>query len=453
VKVRPLIVDDDPSMSATLTQALRKRGFEAVAAQSGAEALEYLGAHDADVVATDLHMAGMSGLELCQRINAMHPDLPVILITAFGNMESAIGAMRAGAYDFVPKPFDLDAMALALERAVRHRQLRQEVRRLRAAVSSAAPTRSLVGASPAMQRLYQLLDRVRSSEASVLITGESGTGKELVARAVHERSPRASGPFVAVDCASIPESLIESELFGYAKGAFTDAKAARPGLFVQAKGGTLFLDEIGELPIAMQPKLLRTLQERRVRAVGSDTEVPIDVRIIAATNRDLEAAIAERVFRDDLYYRLNVIHAELPPLRERGNDVLAIAQHVLEKLQPNERSVAGFSAGAAEKLLAYPWPGNVRELQNCVERALALARYSEITADDLPDKIRGYRAPPPQAGEALLSLAEVERRHVVRVLESARGNKKIAAEILGLDRTTLYRKLERYALQDAVEDQ
>jgi two-component system response regulator HydG len=328
------------------------------------------------------------------------------------------------------------------------RKLRAELARLSAAVAASRSFQGMVGASPAIQEVFELLARLESSEASVLVTGESGTGKELVARALHRASPRADGPFVTVNCAAVPESLMESELFGHAKGAFTDARSAREGLFVAASGGSLFLDEIGELPAALQPKLLRVLEERVVRPVGSNEEIPIDVRLITATNRDLETMVADGEFREDLYFRVNVVHVELPPLRARGGDVLLLARHFLERLAATEgKEIKGLSPPAAERLLAYPWPGNVRELRNCMERAVALARYDEIRVEDLPPRVREHERAqvifttddPTQ----LLSMEEVERRYIDQVMEAVGGNKTKAARVLGFDRKTLYRKLSR----------
>jgi two-component system response regulator AtoC len=452
---RVLVVDDDAELCALVETGLKKRGWEVLARNSGDAALELLAAEDVDVVATDLNMRGMNGLELCERVVANRPDIPVVVITAFGSMESAVAAIRAGAYDFITKPFDMEMLRLTVTRAARHRSLEREVKRLReeAAEVSAARYGQILGASPAMKRVYELLDRVAETDASVLITGESGTGKEVVARALHHRSKRSNAAFVPVNCAAVPEPLLESELFGHVKGAFTDARAARPGLFVKASGGTLFLDEIGELPLALQPKLLRALQERVVRPVGSDVEVPFDVRLITATNRDLETAVEERRFREDLFYRINVIHVGLPPLRARGSDVLLLAQHFVEHhAKIFAKPVTGIATPAAEKLVAYSWPGNVRELQNCMERAVALTRFDEIAVDDLPEKIRDYkRSQLVLAGDDpgdLVPMAEIERRYILRVLEAVGGSKTIAAQTLGMDRKTLYRKLEQYAEQD-----
>jgi len=309
----------------------------------------------------------------------------------------------------------------------------------------------MMGESAPMQRVFDMVERVAENDATVLITAESGTGKELVARAVHARSARGAGPLVTINCAAMPEALLESELFGHTKGAFTDAKAARKGLFEEASGGTLFLDEIGEMPLGMQAKLLRALEERKVRPVGGNAEVEFDARILAATNRDLESLIEEKAFRADLYYRVNVVHIELPPLRSRGGDVLLLAQAFVERFAKRHRKrVTGFSAEVAGKLMAYAWPGNVRELQNSIERAVALARFEELTVDDLPPKIRDYRSSDvlvasTDPGE-LVTLEEVERRYVGRVMEAVGWNKTEATKVLGIDRSTLYRKLERYRL-------
>ena len=450
---RVLIVDDDAAMRGMLKAHLVRRGFQVEGFGAALEAFDALRGDEFDAVVTDLNMAGLNGLELCERIVADRPEIPVLLITAFGSMDTAIAAIRAGAYDFVPKPFDMDVFVVALERAIAHRRLKEEVARLRRAVANAMGFGQMRGESAAMRRVYDLLERVKDADASVLVTGESGTGKELVARALHDAGRRRNGPFVAINCAAMPESLLESELFGHTRGAFTDARSARPGLFVKATGGTLFLDELGEMPVGLQPKLLRALQERRVRAVGSDVEVPFDARIVAATNRDLEAAVDARTFREDLYYRINVIHVDLPPLRARGNDVLVLAQEFLLRAAGQAgKSVSTMSAAVAERLLSYRWPGNVRELQNCMERGVVLAQYDELAVEDLPERIRNY-APrdtdlPGGTPDELLSMDQVERRHIVRVLEAVGGRKAEAARILGFDRTTLYRKLDRHGLAD-----
>ncbi|APR74866.1 Response regulator of zinc sigma-54-dependent two-component system [Minicystis rosea] len=445
-----LIVDDDKAMCDLLEADLGDRRFTTEARTTAHDALALLAERSFDVVLTDLNMRGMSGIELCRRVAESRPDVPVVVITAFGSIETAVQAIRAGAYDYITKPIDVEALTLALDRAIEHHALRQEVRRLRRAVDEGNRFGELVGRSDAMRKVHDLLSRVADSDASVLVTGESGTGKEVVAKALHARGRHKNGPFVAVNCAAVPETLLESELFGHVKGAFTDARTARTGLFVQASGGTIFLDEIGELPMGMQPKLLRALQERTVRPVGGGAEVPFDARIVAATNRDLETAIEERRFREDLYYRINVIHVPLPPLRARGGDILLLAQRFVESAASRAgKNVNGISSPAAEKLLAYAWPGNVRELMNAVERAVALTRYEQITADDLPEKIREHRPSSHVLVAAddpseLVPLEEVEKRYALRVLDATSGNKTLAAKILGLDRKTLHRKLERW---------
>jgi two-component system response regulator AtoC len=447
VRGRVLIVDDDASMCAVLETGLKRREFEPTTATSAEAALRTLDQQEFDTVLTDLNMAGIGGLDLCSRIVAGHPGVLVIVITAFGSLETAVAAIRAGAYDFVTKPIDVDALALILDRAVQHRSLREEVKRLRQTLAGNEHFKELVGDSPPMRELRGLLARVAESDASLLIMGETGTGKEVVARALHNSSRRAQHPFVAVSCAELPESLLESELFGHAKGAFTDAKSAHRGLFQQADGGILFLDELGALPLGLQPKLLRALQERRVRPVGGENEIAVDVRIIAATNRDLQSAVDEGEFREDLFFRVNVIQLELPPLRARGSDVLLLAQRFLDEFAARSaKRVITFTSAAAQKLLDYTWPGNVRELRNCIERAVALTRYDHVGADDLPQRICDYKPSHvlvvSENPAELLTLDEVERRYILRVLEAVGGNRTRAAEILGFGRKTLYRKLE-----------
>ena len=447
---RVLLVDDDRGMCETLAVVLGKKGFECRWTISPPEALEIVRSVELDVVLTDLNMRVMNGLELCERIVAARPDLPVIVITAFGSLDTAVAAIRVGAYDFITKPPEIEALEVALARAVQHRRLRQEVKQLRSAVEASTSFGKLLGTSAAMRGVYDLLDRIGDATASVLITGESGTGKEVAARALHERGPRRGAPFVAINCSAVPETLLESELFGHVRGAFTDARTARTGLCIQANGGTLLLDEIGDMPLSLQPKLLRALQERTVRPVGGDAELPFDVRVIVTTNRDLRSLIEEGRFREDLFFRINVIHVEMPPLRARGGDVLLLAQHFIDAQAARAgKRVTGISPPAAAKLLAYSWPGNVRELQNCIERAIALTRYEEITVDDLPETVRAYtRSHVLIASDdpsELVPLDEVERRYTLRVMEAVGGNKTLAARVLGITRKTLYRKLEQYA--------
>jgi two-component system response regulator HydG len=451
VNRRILLVDDDAPLCETLELGLAKRGYQTASCLSAADAVARLSTDDFDVVVTDLNMRGTGGIELCERIVANRPDIPVIVLTAFGSLDTAVSAIRAGAYDFISKPVELDALAIAIDRAAKHRELREEVRRLRREAVRGEPPARFVGQSSAMRSVYDLIERVADSETTVFVTGESGTGKELVASALHALSRRKDHPFVAINCAAMPEGVLESELFGHTKGAFTDAKNDRPGLFLQAEGGTLFLDEIGDLPVTLQPKLLRVLQERTVRPVGGRSWVPINVRVIAATNRDLESAIEDGRFREDLYYRVNVVHIDLPPLRSRAGDILPLAQHFLRQFAARaDKSILGISPAAADKLVAYTWPGNVRELQNCVERSVALARYDHIGVDDLPEKVRAYRSSHVLvAGDdpsELVPMEELERRYIVRVMETVSGNKTAAARILGLDRKRLYRMLDRLGI-------
>jgi DNA-binding NtrC family response regulator len=446
---RVLIVDDDRGMCEMLEADLRLRGFECTWSTSPQAALQILKSAAFHVVLTDLRMPGMSGTELCERIVANRPDVPVVVMTAFGSLESAVAAMRVGAYDFVTKPIELDILALSLQRAVRHHVLQEKVKVLSQEVEGLKHFDDMLGTSDPMQELFDQVSRIADSEASVLITGESGAGKELVARAIHRRSRRRDQPFVAVNCAALPDALLESELFGHAKGAFTDAHAARKGLFLEAESGTLFLDEIGDFPLPTQGKLLRALEEQKLRPVGGDREQPFDVRIVSATNRDLETAVEEGRFREDLYFRVNVIQVEVPPLRARGGDILLLAQHFVRSFAARSgKQVAGLSDAVAAKLMNYSWPGNVRELRNVIERAVALTRYENLAVDDLPEKIRDYQSSRMVIAGSdpadLMPLEDLERRYISHVLEALGGNKTTAARILGLDRKTLYRKLQQF---------
>jgi two-component system response regulator HydG len=453
VSGRILVADDDRSMCELLQAGLARRGFEVSWRTDATTALAAISEGDFDVIVTDLNMPEVNGLELCERVTANRPDVPVVVITAFGSLDTAVAAIRAGAYDFITKPFEMDGLRLTLDRAVQHHRLRDEVKRLRQAVTESRGFGEILANSPLMRRVLDLVNRAAESDATALITGESGTGKELVARALHQHSRRHDGPFVAVSCAAMPEALLESELFGHVRGAFTDARTPRTGLLLQANGGTLLLDEIGDMPLGLQPKLLRAIEDRRLRPLGENTERPFDVRLVCATNRDLEADIEENRFRADLFYRINVIHVELPPLRERDGDVLPLAQHFVQHFsRAAAKPVTGVSTAAAERLLAYAWPGNVRELRNCIERAVALTRFEEIAVEDLPEKVQNYRQSRVVVDlddtAHLASMEEVERRYILRVLEAAGGQRTKAAQILGLDRKTLYRKLERWGVSE-----
>jgi two-component system response regulator HydG len=434
-------------MRELLSGELRRQQFEVEWRSSSSDVLDLVGQQEFDAVVADVQMGHINGIDLCSRIATSYPHLPVIVITAFGNLETAVAAIRAGAHDFITKPFEIEKLSLRLERAIEHRWLREELKRLHSGVGPSRP-HDLLGASPAIEKVREMLSRIEESDATVLIMGETGTGKEVVARAVHQRSARSAAPFLAINCAALPESLLESELFGYARGAFTDAKIERAGLMTRAAKGTLFLDEIGDMPLALQPKLLRVLQERHVRPLGAADEVPFEARVIAATHRDLETAVDEGRFRQDLLFRLDVLRIELPPLRARGSDVLLFAQHFTKLLSARAgKRVSGISQGAAEKLLHYAWPGNVRELQNTIERAVALTQHEQLIAEDLPERIRSYGPAhvlvASQDPSELVPMEVVERRYIARVLESVAGNKTLAARILGFDRKTLYRKLER----------
>lgn len=450
MKHRVLVVDDDIQLCKLLEEGLGMDGIDVVTANSAEQALERVGVQPFDAVLTDLNLGGTNGLALCQQLHALDENLPVVVITAFGSLDTAVAAIRVGAYDFVTKPFEMEALSLTVQRAVNLRSLKRELADLRLRVSQLEPIPGIVGESATMKRLNAQIESFAQSEASVLVRGETGSGKELVARAIHERSRRAEGPFVAVNVASLPPSLVEAELFGHARGAFTGATNRRQGLFVRANGGTLLLDEIGELPLELQPKLLRVLESRVVRPVGSDEEVPIDVRVIAATHRDLEGMIEANTFREDLFFRLSVLEVEVPPLRARGRDILLLAQHFLEHLAKDVgKDVRGIATTTATRLLDYPWPGNVRELRDTIERAVALATGPEIQVADLPSRVRDYQRSHvlvvSDDPSELVPLEVVEQRYIQRVLEAVGGNKTLAARILRLGRKTLYRKLERWA--------
>jgi two-component system response regulator HydG len=454
---RILVVDDDPELGEMVATFVRRLGHEAAYTQSPGEALSMLTTQPFELVITDLHMSLMDGITLCGRIAGAQPDVPVIVLTGHASLETAVGAMRAGAYDFLTKPVNTEVLQMSIARALEHGHLRREVLRLRDEVGRVKPSRALVGSSRAMRELHDLTSRVAATDATVLITGESGTGKELVARAIHGMSARAHGPFVAINCAAVPHHLLESELFGHVKGAFTDARNGRPGLFIEANGGTLLLDEIGEMPLEMQAKLLRALQERTVRPVGGDRETPFDARVIAATHQDLESLVEARRFREDLFYRIAVVIVQVPTLRERSDDVLVLAQHFLTRFVDRfGKRVVGFHPTALARMVAYSWPGNVRELENCVERAVALTRTDTISLDDLPERIRTFQperpmASPEEATE-MMTLSELERRYLQRVLSLVGGNKSRAARVLGLDRRTLYRMLDRERVAESGGD-
>jgi DNA-binding NtrC family response regulator len=441
---RILVVDDDQSSRELLSRILGQDGHEVTALSDGREAIEALGAGDPpDLVVSDIRMAEADGLQVMDAYRQKAPDTPVILVTAFGTVDGALEAIRRGAADYLSKPYDVDAIKLVVARALKQRALALENRTLRRGLRDKYRLENVVGRSEAMLQVFKTAARVASTDATVLIQGESGTGKELVARAIHESSPRASGPFVAVDCGAIAEGVLESELFGHARGAFTGAQAARRGLFEEASSGTLFLDEIGDVGPNLQARLLRALQEGTIRRVGTNEPIAVDARVVAATNRDLEQAVKEGAFRADLYYRLNVVAIRIPPLRDRREDVPLLAEHFAHKHGRGEG--ATISPAARDLLLAYHWPGNVRELENVIARALALNPSGVILPDDLPEAIRSGAASEPAAadlvGQERPTLQELEQRYARQVLRETGGNKSRAADILGIDRKTLYRIL------------
>jgi len=453
--MRVLVVDDDPEMAELLAEILTDEGYAARTAVGGSEALWMMQSVDFPLVITDLRMHGMSGMHLLDEIRQQHPDTEVVMITAFGSIDTAIDAMRRGAYDYITKPFKTDAILAAVRRAAEKIGLGDQLRRLTG--SGSVRFHGMIGASPPMRRVFDHIRQVAASPAGVLLTGESGTGKEVAARAIHAESGR-TGPLVPVNCAAIPESLMEGELFGARKGAYTDAREDRKGLFEHAAGGTLFLDEVGEIPLPLQSKLLRALQERIIRRLGDTREIPIDVRVIAATNADLTRAVAEGRFREDLFWRLNVIPIHLPPLRDRPDDIPLLAQDLVARFATeNRKPVRGLTAAALERLSAHHWPGNIRELANALERAVILAQGPAIDGADLPPGLgtRGpvtangaaphavpSNLPPEAAGEP--TLEELERRYILHVLDTCHGNRTAAARRLGIDRKTLYRKLSQY---------
>jgi DNA-binding NtrC family response regulator len=446
---RILIVDDDGAMRQMLESLFREQGFATEVADSVDAALERVREGEIDVVLSDIKMPGRSGIELVGELRKLRPETPLVLMTAFGSIDSAVEAMRAGAFDYITKPFEPEAVLFSIERALERRALEEENRELRRAIERTSSLGELIGRSPAMRDIVALIRKVANSRSSVLITGESGTGKEVVARTIHFASPRADRPFIPINCTAIPEGLLESELFGHVRGAFTGAHATKRGLFEKANGGTLFLDEIGDMGPGLQSKLLRVLQDREIRPVGGTQSVKVDVRIVAATNKDLAQEIEAGRFREDLFYRLNVIPVHIPPLRERPEDIPALVEAFLRRHdESGRRSV---SQTALERLMACPWRGNARELENAIERALALSDSDVVEADDLPlgaASESGDVAAPDEsfledAAKRHLSLRELEERYIDEVLRATGGNKVQAARILGIDRKTLYRRAER----------
>jgi two-component system, NtrC family, response regulator AtoC len=435
---RILVADDDRSSRDLMTKILSSAGYQVLAVGDGKEAIAHAGEPGVELVVSDIRMVEKDGLEVLSVFREKARDVPVILVTAFGNIDGAMDAIRRGAFDYISKPYDVDQIQVVVQRALQQRRLSLENRELKQKIRDKYALESIVGRSEAMLQVYKTAARVAATDATVLILGESGTGKEAVARAIHTGSPRAQGPFVPVECGAIAEGVLESELFGHARGAFTGAQAARRGLFEEARGGTLFLDEIGDIGPKLQSQLLRALQEGEIRPVGSNEVVHIDARMVAATNKDLPALAKEGKFREDLYYRLNVVTIRLPPLRERREDIPLLCDHFAARYARGE--VATFSPEARELIARYAWPGNVRELENAVARAMALNPSGVIVPEDLPEAVRQAR---PGAAPALPAdrptLDELSRRYAHLVLKETSGNKTRAAEILGIDRKTLYR--------------
>jgi two-component system response regulator HydG len=441
-----LVADDDPGLRESLERTLTREGYRVVLASDGRAALERVQAGGVDLIVTDLRMPGLTGLELLRAAKAIMPDVDVILLTAFGTVEEAVKAMKDGAYDFLTKPFRREQLIKLVDKALERRDLIEQNKALKKQLEDIRAKGQMIGSSPAYRRMLSLVEQVADSSATILIQGESGAGKELVARTIHERSGRRAGPFVAVNCAALPETLLESELFGYEKGAFTGAAGRKEGRFELANGGTLFLDEVADLSLVTQPKILRVLQEGEFERLGGTRTIQVDVRIVTATNQDLAEMVKEKRFREDLYYRLNVITVRVPPLRERHEDIRLLAQHYLRVYAAkNGRKLEGFSNEALERLESYRWPGNVRELENLIERMVLLARKDRIEAEDLPEEIAGVKRPPRDAILELVGtpLADIEQRLLDETLRITGGNKTQAAKLLGIDVRTVARKLER----------
>jgi two-component system response regulator AtoC len=448
LKIRLLVVDDEQSIRRLCMTIGTSLGFACAEAESAEAAVTRLDGEAPDLVLTDLKLPSQSGVELLRQIKALLPRTEVAIMTGHGSIESAVDAMKLGAYDYIEKPFRVEKMRLLLQRMAEKIRLVTENQFLRERVSTEENLDGIIGTSANIQDVLRMISRLKDTRTPVLISGESGTGKELAARAIHFRGSMAQTPFVAVDCGSLVPTLMESELFGYEKGAFTGASKSKAGLFQAANGGTIFLDEIGELPLEMQAKLLRVLQEKEVRPVGSNEKINVDVRVIAATNRDLETAYRDGTFRKDLYFRLNVVTIHLPSLRDRRSDIPMLVHHFLDRYVPGESLQV--TPAAMKSLLQYDWPGNIRELENCVARAVTLGDRRIIDVSDLPPAIRSDQAsttplsPKDSASLSTTALAEMERMTILRVFEQVNGDKALAGKMLGISRATLYRKLKRY---------
>jgi two-component system response regulator HydG len=440
-----LVVDDDLDMCGMLSDVLEGEGFWVTTTGDSLEASKILKREEFDVLITDLKMKGLKGLDLLETVNKVAPMTPVIIITAFGTIQSAIKAMKMGAYDYVTKPFQMEEIVLTVRKALENRLLKKEVLWLKREVESRYDFHQLIGKSPPMQKIYHLIEKISDSSSNVLITGKSGTGKELVAKAIHYNGARKENHFVAINCAAIPETLLESELFGYKKGAFTDAKSDKKGLIFEADEGTLFLDEITEMPLTLQAKLLRAIEEKEVRPLGETNSIPVDVRIISTTNRDIGSLIQQNRFREDLYYRLKVIDVELPPLCDRREDIPLLVQHFINKFgQSLKKNISGVSEEALKILLSYSWPGNVRELENVIQRAITLSQHEMILPEDFPPSMlqETDKDTLEKGVQEKYTIDQLEKEYIRRILIEVGGNKSKAADILGLDRKTLYRKLK-----------
>jgi DNA-binding NtrC family response regulator len=444
-----LIVDDERAIRDACREVAQSLGFTTFAADSAEHAYRLLESQGIDAVLLDLHLPGAGGLEALNQIKSRRPDAIIVVVTGYGTVQSAVQAMKNGAYDYVTKPFSLDELKLLLDRVASHLKLKSENRVLREKIKSKQGFGGIVGSSPEMEKLYRIVGKAAHSTHPVLILGESGTGKELVARSIHFSGPFRDKPFIPVDCGSLVPTLIESELFGYVKGAFTGAQHAKDGLLAIAEGGTVFLDEVGELPIDLQAKLLRAIQEREIRPVGSTKHIPINVRILAATNRDLEEGVAQGTFRRDLYFRLNVLSLRIPSLRERRQDIPLLAAHFLERLSRNAEQERTLSDDALKAMLAYDWPGNVRELENCLERACAFTTGPMIHLGDLPREISQLEGVTPagngNSANKIVPMSELERQTILNAIAQLNGDKLQAARLLGIGKTTLYRKLKEYS--------
>ena len=448
-----LVVDDEPKLCDLLTSALSQNEVHVFTAGNGLQALAILEQEDIDLVISDWRMPGMDGPQLLAEIKQRYPNLPVIVMTAYSTVKNAVQSIRNGAYDYIAKPFDIDELDITVSKALQFRDILRDNARMRAELDEHQHIDSLIGDSPSFRRVLQAIDSVRESNATILLTGESGTGKEMVARAIHKHGSRADKPFVAVNCAAIPEGLLESEMFGHRKGAFTGAVADRVGRFMQADKGTLFLDEVGDMPLALQAKILRALQERVIEPVGDPRERKVDVRVIAATNKNLLQAVADKEFREDLYYRLNVFPIPLPALRERVEDIASLARHFAHNLGATAgKRITGFSPSALQAMAQYSWPGNIRELQNCVERATIVANSSTIQDSDLPPYL--FSAQPGQSSALLApgpsvppdleaALAEVEKAYILSALQQANGVQAAAAQLIGISERSFWYRLKK----------